>query len=319
MIVAPLLLLGCLLLPADPAAAETSTVEPGAIERRAIEQMAIEHEAMRLRSAGLELWLERSRRLLRVSEALRLAGAPLCKGKVSPVLGVVAASRDDLPWPLHRAAERDYHVDEGVRVLHVEPGLAAAEGGLEPGDLVVSIAGRQVRSGAALASVHAGRIEGHVRLEVERRGEPQSLEIPARLGCFAAAAIQMEDGVNAYMGRGRTFATSGLMRFVANDDELAVIMGHEIAHHVLGTGSVDDFEADADQLGLYMAAAAGFDVSVASGFWKRWTLRSPLMIHERRRSSHPPSHARALRLEAVLAEIERKRAAGLPLEPERVR
>lgn len=279
----------------------------------------VEAEIQRLRSASLAQFVERSRRLVRVSDALRVAGGPLCGGKLSPVLGVVATSQDDLPWPLRKAAARDLGVGEAVQVLSAEPGHAAFDAGIRPGDVVSAIEGEAVEEAAALGSRHAGRLGATLRIDILRTGVTRTVSAETRLGCFTAATLLMNDQVNAYMGKGRVYATSGLMRFVANDDELAVIVGHEIAHHILSAGGTSNSESDADYLGLYIAARAGFDASVAPGFWRRWTLRSPLMIHEQRRSSHPSSHERALALEATLLEIEGKRAAGLELTPERPR
>ena len=48
-------------------------------------------------------------------------------------------------------------------------------------------------------------------------------------------------------------------------------------------------ETDADYLGLYLAERGGFDIGVAAGFWRRWTLLSPFMLHDRKRASHPAS------------------------------
>ena len=55
-----------------------------------------------------------------------------------------------------------------------------------------------------------------------------------------------------------------MMRFATSDDELAVILGHEFGHGILQTGSKPHFEADADYIGLYMAAQAGYDIETAS-------------------------------------------------------
>ena len=55
--------------------------------------------------------------------------------------------------------------------------------------------------------------------------------------------------------------TTGMLRFVESDDEIALILGHEIAHHILGHPySRPLYEADSDYMGCYLAARGGLRV-----------------------------------------------------------
>ena len=102
--------------------------------------------------------------------------------------------------------------------------------------------------------------------------------------------------------------TSGMVRVVDNDSELAVTLGHEMGHSILGTGSRPDFESDADYIGLYLAARAGFDITVAPGFWRRWAIREPgqLRMEDYGFYTHPRSAKRALALDQTIREIHAK-------------
>ncbi|MBU4135541.1 MAG: peptidase M48, partial [Alphaproteobacteria bacterium] len=72
-------------------------------------------------------------------------------------------------------------------------------------------------------------------------------------------------------------------------------------------------ERQADRVGLYLAARAGYDTAIAPAFWRRfgaynWRVRYPQW-------GHPSAEARARALEAVQAEISALQASGRPLLP----
>jgi predicted Zn-dependent protease len=56
---------------------------------------------------------------------------------------------------------------------------------------------------------------------------------------------------------------------VKDDDELAIAISHQIGHQLIGTFRTGKDEPHADELGLRIAAQAGFDISKASAFWDR--------------------------------------------------
>lgn len=83
--------------------------------------------------------------------------------------------------------------------------------------------------------------------------------------------------INAYASpMGFVVITKGMMNFVKNDDEMALVMGHEIAHIMLWhfeTSKVTGVqkEAHSDKLGSWLAARAGYDICKGSEIWKRLT------------------------------------------------
>ncbi|MBB4659842.1 M48 family metallopeptidase [Parvularcula dongshanensis] len=76
----------------------------------------------------------------------------------------------------------------------------------------------------------------------------------------------------------------------------------------------EDFEAEADYVGLYMHARAGGDLEAAAAAFELFGTEAPKSLTIR--STHPLVPERLARLRATIEEIEEKRAAGDPLVPE---
>lgn len=81
-------------------------------------------------------------------------------------------------------------------------------------------------------------------------------------------------------------------------------------------GSVD-FEMEADYVALYIVAKAGLPIDNAPEFWRKMATRYPSMIEPSLSSTHPSSAQRYLAMQKAVEEINKKKAQGKPLEPEK--
>jgi len=141
------------------------------------------------------------------------------------------------------------------------------------------------------------------------------------------------------------------MRFVRNDQELGLVVAHELAHNAMdhitakkintAGGTVLDvlaalagiytrgtfgkmagqaysqaFEAEADYVGLYMMARANLDLDGAALFWRRMAMAHPGSVEGSILASHPATPERFVAIEETVKEINGKRALGQKLEPE---
>ncbi len=75
-----------------------------------------------------------------------------------------------------------------------------------------------------------------------------------------------------------------------------------------------DFEREADYVGAYIVARAGYPLAGVPGVWRKFASISPSAISYA--STHPTTAERFVRLNEIIQEIEAKIRAGEELLPE---
>ena len=85
---------------------------------------------------------------------------------------------------------------------------------------------------------------------------------------------------------------------------------------IAGQAFSQSFEAEADYIGLYFMARAGYDIVDAPNFWRRMGIAHPGSIRTNHAASHPGTPERFVALNKTVSEILDKRAAGKELLPE---
>ncbi|XP_032157556.1 metalloendopeptidase OMA1, mitochondrial isoform X3 [Mustela erminea] len=118
--------------------------------------------------------------------------------------------------------------------------------------------------------------------------------------------------VNAFvLPNGQVFIFTGLLNSVTDIHQLSFLLGHEIAHAVLGHAYMFDrpysrtLEAEADKIGLQLAAKACVDVRASSVFWQQMEFADSLQGHPKLPewlSTHPSHGNRAEHLDRLIPQ-----------------
>jgi predicted Zn-dependent protease len=114
------------------------------------------------------------------------------------------------------------------------------------------------------------------------------------------------DAVNAYVGRQKIHVCLGMLRFVKSDDELAVVVGHELGHlptltsQGLVGGSRREEERAADIRGLLYAHRAGYDIRAGAKVFERMAVELSPGRWDTKQTGHP-SHAERVVLAAKIS------------------
>lgn len=306
-----------LLLAACAVTARPVELDPGELEA----------EAKLQKELAVESRLGDQRRLQSVAFRVLTAAADFCRTRTAPLYGIAVASKHSFGESMQGAAETRLKLDDRPRILAVAAGSPAEKAGLLPGDEILRVGAVAVEPGeeAHRAVVERLREAGMERTRLELGGKrPRTVTVRPVPACDYRVALLPRGNVNAYTN-GRTITvTKGMMWFARDDKDLALVLSHEVAHNILGhtnplaVAFVEKKrrEADADYLGLYIMARAGYRIDQAPAFWRRVATAFPQLIDES--DSHPVMPYRFVALRKAGDEIRRRRAAGLPLNPERI-
>ncbi len=278
----------------------------------------------------MDLLLEREVRVLSVSYQIRVAAVELCGDEVAPVLGLSAARRTDIG----EVGREFWGLEDQIQVLHVLDGSPAARAGVRRGDLLLAINGRAIQKTEKIGEALRASRRGPLELRLQREESTLHPELPVVPACHHRVELVLTDALTTWQAYNREDlrVSTGLVRFVSSDDELAIAISHEIAHNVIGgwRESYSDAEPEADRLGLYIAARSGFDVSGALDYWERITLEHPWAIifdkqspdvrwsaywRMRREPLHGRMPYRAAGIRRTVREIAERAERGEPIVP----
>ncbi|MBL8549086.1 MAG: M48 family metalloprotease [Hyphomonadaceae bacterium] len=235
--------------------AAPQTIRPG------VTPEAVKAEQHRQSLYVLEARAADYRRIYEVTERLRWANADLCP-RTEPSIGVRFETVHDYPRDFRQAAQELWGVSERPSLTWVSPFSPAARQ-LMPRDVLLAVNGRAVSPGRrasrdAFRAIRAAGRQGPVRLDF-KRGEAAyyAMVEPARR-CAYDFFVTDDPEANA-AADGETIAINrGLLRVVQSTEQLALVIGHELAHNAMG-------HLDAKGRNQMMGAVGGAVVDILLG------------------------------------------------------
>lgn len=243
--------------------------------------------------------------------------------------------------PAYRAAAQTaFRLDDSYpSILAVAEGSPAAAVGLNPNDIMHAVNGADLASNsreqptaasydavsAAMAALEALPEQKAAILSIEREGHSFEVNVTPQNVCRSRVELAPGNAINAN-ANGLVAQISGrLVNWVKSDDELALVIAHEMAHNLLDhpkklneKSALSDLatslglsgkaqrqmELEADRMGIIMAATAGYDYKIAPDFWARLNSNAPLAAFLA--TSHPTTRARRENAQRVVDELNPK-------------
>jgi predicted Zn-dependent protease len=229
-------------------------------------------------------------------------------------------------------------------VAYVHPRLPAALAGLAVADVIVQINTVNVREDPAdkvghfIERLTRAKIQP-LQLDIMRGEASHTIMLSAVPACHYAMQVLDTDILNAITDGSQIGVTRGALQFFTLDDELGWLVAHEIAHNILshvqdaklqamlrtfltgrgeGAGASatmpprPSLESQADYVGAYLMARAGYDLSAIKRVWERLERLESRQggKHPELADTHPPTKERSAAFEVTLKEIREKQEAG---------
>ncbi|VVT15310.1 M48 family metallopeptidase [Erythrobacter sp. EC-HK427] len=232
-------------------------------------------------------------RLARIAEQLLGGNAALCTS-LMPLTGLILHSVDQYRDGEVRAQFRDGN----IAIAAIVPHSPAERAGLRRGEALVAIGDVSLdalpapESGnlreAAFDILAAQPTDAPVALRLRTDGVERTVMLPAPAGCRSLVEILVSDGPRA-RSDGRVIQIQFDFARELSDEQLAVVLAHELAHTVLEhrrrkqAAGIDngalaevgrnqranrEAEVEADRLSIHLLANAGFDPLSVPAFWR---------------------------------------------------
>jgi hypothetical protein len=339
-LIAGLLLSACL-------APKTRTVK--------IEQEHVKVERQKQQELALLNLRKLNIRLKETAYPLLQSALTFCEDDQIPLTGMILGSQFDYTEDFRETAENLFQLDQHLRVIHIIEDSPADKAGIQKHDRLVAVNNTVLptdKSANKRFNELVKQVDSSAIPLTFARGEASfSIDIDSVPGCNYPALLSENDGVNAFADGDHIIITKGMMRFAQTDQELSLVISHELAHNAmshinaktlnsLGGTLLDiaaaaagvntqgifgrlgsraysqEFESEADYVGLYIMARAGLSTENSAMFWRRMAVEHPASINSSHASTHPATAERFIAIEKTVVQIDEKKQQGIDLLPE---
>ena len=288
-----------------------------------IDEPALAAETKNQETKALTKFKTDSAVLLNAGWPVLTANAELCP-RTRAAIGVKTHSLKSYSKRLRPAATRVLGADKTPRIFHIADGSPAARAGFRRGDIILNDDGDP----AKLGGKSWNKILADKAVNIRRGDDVITLNVDPVMSCNYDLRLSNSTAINAFADGRNILVTTGMMDFAKSDDELALIVGHELAHNTMGhirksitnyivsfggTRYTRPFESEADYVGLYYLTRAGYSPRGVEDFWQRLSTVAPKGIN--RAKTHPTFPDRFLRIKSAQDEIFEKQKTGAPLIP----
>ncbi|MBF0195367.1 MAG: M48 family metalloprotease [Magnetococcales bacterium] len=280
----------------------------------------------KLQDRAVELQHQRQLQLTEVWHRLTQANASFCGGSVKGSLGIGLGYSALYAKPFQKSYQHLFGVGVEPQIIYLHPNGPADRAGLKKGDQIVGIntskltmqTDKNVDAWVKSELLPTINKKKQVTLTVKnQRGELSNVVVNPEPICRHPISLYTVNSISAAeVDNLRVYITTGMLRFLKNDDQLAWILGHELAHISLRSkGSNKESEHSADYVGSYFTARAGYDPDKIIDFWQRWAAEDPPTIALEGYKTHPSIAVRIAKIKSTNQEIAKKRLQNKELIP----
>lgn len=302
-------------------------------------------------SMALKTEYEYRKRLNIVGSRILMASADQCADVVRPSMGVFVDTLESYDEKVRSVAARALNISNLHKVSAVVKNGPAEKAGIEVGDIILTTDIYQRRGESRADFAKRMPMGVPVDITVLRSDKKLNFSVAPVWVCDYPLHYANQDAVNAYADGKAIYITKGMLRFVKQDQELALVIGHELGHNTMKHGEKkrqnallgsildvalavatkttaqnsfaqagaqaysQDFEHEADYVGMYYLARAGYPTAGAADFWRRMAAENPANIKSNHAASHPATSERFVALEKTVTEINSKVTGQADLLP----
>jgi beta-barrel assembly-enhancing protease len=191
-------------------------------------------ERRRQEIAQLRDYYAQLHRLDSVAFRIRTANSADCKGWVTGHIGLLAVTPRSLPRKFQSFSAEALNLRWArATVVSVVEGSPAAAAGIVKGDELMTFNNELVPvTGTTrwIGDFLLANGDKPIQVVLKRDGVDRTLELKPTIGCAIPVRLEIAADANAFTDFSKIVIHSGILRLARSDDQLAVVVGHELAH-----------------------------------------------------------------------------------------
>ena len=255
-------------------------------------------------------------RLEQIAYALKSSNQDLCPKTIRDT-GLIPHLISDYPDDIRPVAQLLLAASNRLSIRTIRQGSPADQAGLRPKDNIIKLGNQYLPSGPTVMPLFEAFIQrqsGAFALTYERDGQRYEASLATEKICGYPVNVFFSDHINGHTDGQEIWITSGLMRSVKSDVNLALIIAHEMAHAIAGHQDLiptKALELEADAMALVMLERAGYDSDAVIEYWQ-FAPRP----HAKRSfaGTHPSMGERLNNFRKTLRDIRELQQQGRPLD-----
>ena len=284
-----------------------------------------------------------SRKLHDIAWPIMKANVDVCLNSRINAFGLMIADPNDLQSSLKpsffsaspNVLENDNSSPDLPMIVSVANGSPASNANIMEGDFIVSIDTKLVNYKNYKTLLIQAAKQGGLKIVVKRLNKDLMYSLNSELICGHPVQPMISPIPNAYADGSKIYITIATLDFIQDDQELAFLIGHELAHNIVhynGKGlyeieakpisindtpslqSIGDLfifqsgakETEADLLGIEYAIKAGIAQDKAANYFRRLSIYMPQLMDESIFRMHPGNAKRVTAIERKLKILNNK-------------
>ena len=284
-----------------------------------------------------------SRKLHDIAWPIMKANVDVCLNSKINAFGLMVADPNDLQSSLKtsflsaspRIIENDNSSSDLPMIVSVANGSPASNVNIMEGDFIVSIDTKLVNYKNYKTLLIQAAKKGKLKIVVKRLNKDLVYSLNSEFICGYPVQPMISPIPNAYADGSKIYITIATLDFIKDDQEIAFLISHELAHNIVhynGKGlyeieakpisindtpslqSIGDLfifqsgakETEADLLGIEYAIKAGIAQDKVANYFRRLSIYMPQLIDESIFRMHPGNAKRVTAIERKLKILNNK-------------
>ena len=280
-----------------------------------------------------------SRKLHDIAWPIMISNLDRCQNSKINAFGLMIAHLEDIPSSLASSFYAASPINSLINskadlpmIVSVAKDSPADRAKIIEGDLIISINNSIVSYKNYKRLLDDAAIQGSLKIRIKRLEEEIIYELESKLICGYPVQAMISPIPNAYADGSKIYITIATLDFVKDDQEIAFLIAHELAHNIyhfkgealyesqgnplaieekpslqkitdLLIFQTEEKETEADLYGVEFAIKAGIAQDKVANYFRRLTIYMPQLMKNSFFRMHPGNAKRVADIERKLKEL----------------